>query len=62
MATKPAAKIEVETVKTAEDAVRDLKNWIFVFAKEYDLPREALDMLHKKVEEVAMKIGQIQCK
>ncbi len=58
--TKP--RINVAAVRNAEDAVRDLKNWIFVFAKEYDLPGEAVKMLHERVDEVAQKIGQISCK
>jgi len=62
MPTKPTAKVDTNTMRIAEDAVRDLKNWVFVFAKEYDLPKEAIDTLHKKVDEVAMKIGQIQCR
>lgn len=56
------AEVDVNAVKEAETAVRDLKNWVFVFAKEYDLPQEAVDMLHKKVDEVAVKIGAITCK
>lgn len=60
MQAKPA--VNVRAVKNAENSVRDLKNWIFVFAKEYDLPKEAIDMLHTKVDEVAQKIGQITCK
>ncbi|MBI4016365.1 MAG: hypothetical protein HY363_01590 [Candidatus Aenigmarchaeota archaeon] len=55
-------KVNAKTVKDAEDAVRDLKNWVFVFAKEYDLPEEAIKMLHAKVDEVAQKIGAISCK
>ncbi len=58
----PKAKVNNSSVKTAEDAVRDLKNWLFVFAKEYDLPKEALDTLHKKIDELAVKIGNIECK
>ena len=54
---KPKAEI-----RTAEDSVRDLKNWIFVFAKEYDLPKEAIDKLHEKVDELASKIANIQCR
>lgn len=58
----PKAKLNSSSVKTAEDAVRDLKNWLFVFAKEYDLPKEALDTLHEKIDELAAKIGNIECK
>ncbi len=49
-------------IKEAEGTVRELKNWIFVFAKEYSLPEEAINMLHKKVDEVAVKVGQVVCK
>ncbi|MEM4263329.1 MAG: hypothetical protein QW666_00340 [Candidatus Woesearchaeota archaeon] len=49
-------------IKEAENAVRDLKNWIFTFAKEYNLPEEAVNMLHTKVDEVAIKVGQVVCK
>lgn len=49
-------------IRNTEDSVRDLKNWVFVFAKEYDLPKEALDKLHEKIDELAVKIGNIQCK
>ncbi len=57
IACKPAP-----IIKEAENAVRDLKNWIFTFAKEYDLPEEAIKMLHTKVDEVAVKVGRVICK
>jgi len=59
---KTTCKPSKSTVKDAEDTLRDLKNWVFVFAKEYDLPEEAVKMLHAKVDEVAEKIGLINCK
>jgi len=62
MPAKMQAKADVNTMKSAEDAVRDLKNWVFVFAKEYDLPKDAIDKLHEQVDRVALKIGQIQCR
>lgn len=43
-------------VRPAFDALRDLKNWVFVFAEEYDLPEEAVSMLHKKIDDVAEKL------
>lgn len=55
----PKPKPEVRNV---EDAVRELKNWVFVFAKEYDLPKEAIDTLSKKIDELAQKIGNIECR
>ena len=47
-------------IRDAENAVRDLKNWVAVFAAEYDLPKEAIDTLHKKIDELAMKIAAIK--
>ena len=47
-------------VRDAENAVRDLKNWLFVFAKEYSLPKNALDKIHEQIDIVAQKIGQIK--
>ncbi len=52
---------ELPNVKEAENAVRDLKNWIAVFAQEYNLPEEAKNTLHKKIDELAMKIAGIKC-
>lgn len=47
-------------IRDAENAVRDLKNWLAVFAEEYEIPQEAIDTLHKKIDELAMKIGAIK--
>jgi hypothetical protein len=47
-------------IRAAEDSVRDLKNWIFVLGKEYGLPDNALEELHKRVDEVAAKVGKIK--
>ena len=58
----PKPKPDISALQDIEATIRDLKNWVFVFAKEYDLPQEAVDMLHKKVDEVAEKIGRITCK
>lgn len=52
--------VDKNTVKDAENAVRDLKNWIAVFAKEYSLPKNAIDTLHAQVDIVAAKIGKIK--
>lgn len=47
-------------IRDAENSVRDLKNWIFVLGKEHGLPQSALDELHKRVDEVAVKVGKIK--
>jgi hypothetical protein len=52
---------DAPNVRDAENAVRDLKNWIAVFAQEYSLPEEAIKTLHQKIDELAAKIGNIKC-
>lgn len=47
-------------VAEAENAVRDLKNWVFVFAREYSLAEEAVKKLHEEIDKVAAKIAEIQ--
>ena len=49
-----------KSIEEAENAVRDLKNWIYILAKEHGLPQAALEELHKKVDEVAAKVGNIK--
>ena len=56
------AEVDVNAVKEAEAAVKEMKTWITVFAKEYDIAEEAVNVLTKKVEELANKIGAITCK
>ncbi|MEM4282638.1 MAG: hypothetical protein QXU88_01280 [Candidatus Woesearchaeota archaeon] len=58
----PKAQPSISEVQDIEATIRDLKNWVFVFAKEYDLPQEAIDMLHNKIDEVASKVGRLTCK
>ncbi|MBI4150730.1 hypothetical protein HY492_01250 [Candidatus Woesearchaeota archaeon] len=48
------------SIRDAENAVRDLKNWIFVFAKEHNIPKDAVDTLHEQVDNVAKKIANIK--
>lgn len=55
-------KIVASTVKTAEDTVRDLKNWLAVFKTEYDVPEEVMKTLNEKFEEITKKTGNISCK
>lgn len=55
-------KIDAVAVREAESAVRDLKNWIAVFAEEYELPDEAIEKLNSKAEELVEKISNISCR
>ena len=59
MPAKGPTKADVNALRDAENAARDLKNWIFVFAREYDLPKEAVDTLHRRIDDLAVKIGMI---
>ncbi|MBN1645227.1 hypothetical protein JW851_04315 [Candidatus Woesearchaeota archaeon] len=49
-------------VKDAADALRELKNWVYEYAKEFDLDEKAIEVLHKKIDEVANELAGIQCK
>ena len=54
-------EIKPETVRNAENAVRDIKNWLAVFKTEYNVPDEAMKILHEKLDEIGTKIGSITC-
>lgn len=54
-------EVKPETIKNAEDVVRDVRNWLAVFKTEYNIADEAYDKLHQKVEEIGAKIGGITC-
>jgi deoxyribose-phosphate aldolase len=49
-------------VKETADALRDLKNWVAEYAREFDLDAKAKKVLEKKIEEVAQKLARIECK
>ena len=46
-----------EELKEVANKLRDLKNWIAVFADEYSLPEEAKKKLHEKIDEVGASLG-----
>jgi len=48
------------TIEDAENQIRDIKNWVFVFAKEYNLADEAVKLLHEKIDELAKTVGDIK--
>ncbi len=55
-------EIDMSEVKSLEDEVRDLINWVAVFDQEYDLPKEVTDKLLQRLHSVARKIGWLRCK
>jgi len=54
-------EVKPETVIATENVVRDVRNWLAVFKTEYDIPDEAYDKLHKKIEEIGTNVGNIKC-
>ncbi|MBI4147000.1 hypothetical protein HY489_06725 [Candidatus Woesearchaeota archaeon] len=53
--------VDASSVKPASNTLRDTKGWLAVFAKEYDLPEEAVKVLHSELDKVGGKLGQIKC-
>ena len=51
--------VEVDDVafKAAADEIRDIVNWIAVFETEYQLPKEVVDQLRKRLESLANNLG-----
>lgn len=56
------AGVEAASVQPVANATRDAKNWLAVFAKEYDISGEALAVLHNKLDELGAKLAAIECK
>ena len=48
-------------IKEVEDSLRDMMNWVAVFAEEYNIPEEAVTKLKEKISEIAKKAGDIPC-
>ncbi len=48
-------------IKDAAEAIRQLKEWLAVFAEEYDLAEEAKKKLEEKIDEVSKQIIGISC-
>jgi len=47
---------------SAEDAVRDLKNWIAVFTTEHKISNDARKQLEARIDELVKKISSISCR
>mgnify|MGYP001414153904 CR=1 FL=1 len=44
-------------IKDIANELRDIINWVVVFEKEYNIPKEAVDQLRSRLEKVAADIG-----
>ena len=49
-------------VKDTADALRDLKNWVVEYAREFNLDDKAKEVLENKIEEVANELAGVECK
>ena len=50
-----------DQVKSVENEVRDVVNWLSVFQEEYDLDDEVVEVLRERLQNVARKVGNIKC-
>ena len=57
-----SSSLDIRSVKDTANSLRDLKNWLFVFAQEYEIPQEAIIVLHAKIDEIGQKLARISCK
>lgn len=57
--TRP--NVDVNEVQKIEDEIRDLMNWVAVFEREYDLPKEVVETLHSKLHNIAQRVGWLKC-
>ena len=56
-----AKDVKVDTVRAAENCVRDVKNWLAVFKTEYDVADEAVKILNQKLNEIGSSMAGIKC-
>jgi hypothetical protein len=50
-----------KSIRDVANSLRELKNWIAVFAEEYKLPGEAVEKLDEKIKEIVELIKEIEC-
>ena len=58
----PSGDVDANTVKPVSNVLRDAKAWLSTFAKEYDLPEEAVKVLHENFDKVGDKLRAVECK
>ena len=54
-------EVDPQELKSIEDDVRDIINWVNVFETEYDLPKEVVDKLLERLHNVARRVGWLHC-
>ncbi|HLC65180.1 MAG TPA: hypothetical protein VJI46_03595 [Candidatus Nanoarchaeia archaeon] len=48
--------IPTDVIRSVEDDIRDIVNWVAVFEKEYDLNKEVVKTLKGKLEGISRKL------
>jgi len=54
--------VDSGSVKTVASSLRDAKSWLAVFAKEYDIDKEAVKILHQQFDKFGDKLAVVKCK
>jgi hypothetical protein len=44
------------------EELRDLKNWLFLYLKEWGAPPEAEKMLHERLDRLGDKLARLGCR
>lgn len=57
-----AEGVEEESVKPVSDTLAETKQWLAVFAEEYDLAEEAVKVLTEQFDKIGEKLAAIECK
>lgn len=54
--------VDANTVKASANTLRDVKAWLAVFVREYNLEKEAVNILTRRLDELGRKLAAIECK
>ena len=55
-------KVDAKYVKTSANTLRDAKAWLGVFAKEYNIEKEAVKILTGKFDEIGKRLALLDCR
>lgn len=54
--------VDANTVKASANTLRDVKAWLAVFVREYNIEKEAVNLLSRRLDELGRKLAAIECK
>ncbi len=58
--TSKALCMDYKKLRAIENEIRDLKNWVAVFANEYDMPKEVVNKLQARLQRLAKDIANVR--